>query len=318
MRRLHGLDQVRKDMASVLTVGTFDGVHLGHQAILRYLLERAGALGGTSTVLSFHPHPREIVEGAPLSLLTTIEERADIMEEIGLDQLVVLPFTKEFSRLSAEAFVEDILVRGIGLREIVIGYDHAFGRDRRGNADLLRTLGKKHGFTVDIVPARIIQEQAVSSRKTRRVLEEDGGVEAAADMLGRPYCLTGRVVRGEGRGREMGFPTANIAVEHPRKVIPADGVYAVRVCRLSRDQDASPGNPSLPGMMNIGIRPTFGGEQRMIEVHLFDIEEDIYGELLRVEFVSRTRDERRFASKKELMRQLSQDQVRSKEILGGR
>ena len=318
MRRLHGLDQVRKDMASVLTVGTFDGVHLGHQAILRYLLERAGTLGGTSTVLSFHPHPREIVEGTPLSLLTTIEERADIMEEIGLDQLVVLPFTKEFSRLSAEAFVEDVLVRGIGLREIVIGYDHAFGRDRRGNADLLRTLGKKHGFTVDIVPARIIQEQAVSSRKIRRGLEEDGGVEAAADMLGRPYCLTGRVVRGEGRGREMGFPTANIAVEHPRKVIPADGVYAVRVCRLPRDQNASPGNPPLPGMMNIGIRPTFGGEQRMIEVHLFDIEEDIYGELLRVEFVSRTRDERRFASKKELMRQLSQDRVRSREILGGR
>ena len=318
MRRLHGLDQVRKDMASVLTVGTFDGVHLGHQAILRYLLERAGTLGGTSTVLSFHPHPREIVEGTPLSLLTTIEERADIMEEIGLDQLVVLPFTKEFSRLSAEAFVEDVLVRGIGLREIVIGYDHAFGRDRRGNADLLRTLGKKHGFTVDIVPARIIQEQAVSSRKIRRGLEEGGGVEAAADMLGRPYCLTGRVVRGEGRGREMGFPTANIAVEHPRKVIPADGVYAVRVCRLPRDQNASPGNPPLPGMMNIGIRPTFGGEQRMIEVHLFDIEEDIYGELLRVEFVSRTRDERRFASKKELMRQLSQDRVRSREILGGR
>ena len=318
MRRLHGLDQVRKDVASVLTVGTFDGVHLGHQAILRYLLERAGTLGGTSTVLSFHPHPREIVEGTPLSLLTTIEERADIMEEIGLDQLVVLPFTKEFSRLSAEAFVEDVLVRGIGLREIVIGYDHAFGRDRRGNADLLRTLGKKHGFTVDIVPARIIQEQAVSSRKIRRGLEENGGVEAAADMLGRPYCLTGRVVRGEGRGREMGFPTANIAVEHPRKVIPADGVYAVRVCRLPGDQNASPGNPPLPGMMNIGIRPTFGGEQRMIEVHLFDIEEDIYGELLRVEFVSRTRDERRFASKKDLMRQLSQDRVRSREILGGR
>ena len=318
MKRLHGLDQIRKDMASVLTVGTFDGVHLGHQAILRYLLERAGALGGTSTVLSFHPHPREIVEGTPLSLLTTIEERADIMEEIGLDRLAILPFTKEFSRLSAETFVEDILVRGIGLREIVIGYDHAFGRDRRGNADLLRTLGKKHGFTVDIVPARIIQEQAVSSRKIRRALEEDGGVEVAADMLGRPYCLTGRVVRGEGRGREMGFPTANIAVEHPRKVIPADGVYAVRVYRLSGHADGSPKNRSLPGMMNIGIRPTFGGGQRMIEVHLLDTEEDMYGELLRVEFVSRTRDERRFASQKDLIRQLFQDRVRSRQILDGR
>ncbi len=316
MKRLHGLDQVRKDTASVLTVGTFDGVHLGHQAILRYLLERAATLGGISTVLSFHPHPREIVEGAPLSLLTTIEERADIMEEIGLDRLVILPFTKEFSRLSAEAFVEDVLVRGVGLREIVIGYDHAFGRDRRGNADLLRTLGKKHGFTVDIVPARIIREQAVSSRKIRQALEGSGDVEAAAAMLERPYCLTGRVVRGEGRGREMGFPTANIDVEHPRKAIPADGVYAVRVYRLSGHPDGSQ-NRSLPGMMNIGVRPTFGGERRMIEVHLFDVEEDMYGELLRVEFVSRTRNERRFASKKELMRQLSQDRVRSKEILGG-
>ncbi len=317
MKRLHGLDQVRKDTASVLTVGTFDGVHFGHQAILRYLLERARALGGISTVLSFHPHPREIVEGTPLPLLTTIEERADIMEEMGLDRLVILPFTREFSRLSAEAFVEDILVRGIGLREIVIGYDHAFGRDRRGNADLLRTLGEKHGFTVDIVPARIIQEQAVSSRKIRQALEERGDAEAAADMLGRSYCLTGRVVRGEGRGREMGFPTANIDVEHPRKAIPADGVYAVRVYRLSGPPDGVPENRSLPGMMNIGVRPTFGGERRMIEVHLLDVEEDMYGELLRVEFVSRTRNERRFASKKDLVKQLSQDRVRSREILGG-
>lgn len=318
MKRLHGLDQAQRDTASVLTVGTFDGVHLGHQSILRYLLERAGVLGGISTVLSFHPHPREIVEGTPLPLLTTIGERADIMETFGLHRLVILPFTKEFSRLSAEAFVEDILVRRIGLREIVIGYDHAFGHDRRGNADLLRTLGKKHGFTVDIVPARIIKEQTVSSRKIRQALEERGDVGAASGMLGRSYCLTGRVVHGEGRGREMGFPTANIEAEHPGKVIPADGVYAVRVDRLSAHRGGAPDNRSLPGMMNIGMRPTFGSARRVIEVHLLDIEEDMYGEILRVEFVSRTRNERRFASKKDLMRQLSQDRVRSREILGGR
>lgn len=311
MKRLHGLDQVRKDSASVLTVGTFDGVHLGHQAILRYLQERAAALGGISTVLSFHPHPREIVEEAPLSLLTGIDERADLMAAMGLGQLIVLPFTKEFSRLSAEAFVEDVLVRGIGVREIVIGYDHAFGRDRRGNADLLRTLGARHGFTVDMVPARIIAEQAVSSRKIRQFLEEAGDVAAAATMLGRSYSLEGKVVRGAGRGRDIGFPTANMEVVHPRKAIPAHGVYAVRVRRGAKDR-----NTALAGMMNIGVRPTFDGARRMLEVHLLDLDEDLYGEILRVEFVSRMRGERRFGGKKELARQLSEDKIRTRKILG--
>ncbi len=312
MKRLHGLDEVCRDSASVLTVGTFDGVHLGHQAILRYLQERAAALGGISAVLSFHPHPREIVEETALSLLTTIDERADLMATMGLGQLIVLPFTKEFSRLSAEAFVEDVLVRGIGAREIVIGYDHAFGRDRRGNADLLRALGAKHGFAVDMIPARIVAEQTVSSRKIRQLLEEAGDVAAAATMLGRPYSLEGKVVRGAGRGRDLGFPTANMAITHPRKAIPAHGVYAVRVRRRSKGQPAA-----LPGMMNIGVRPTFGGAQRMIEVHLLDLDENLYGEILRVEFVSRMRGERRFGSKKELARQLSEDKARSSKILKG-
>ncbi len=312
MKRLHGLDQVRKDRASVLTVGTFDGVHLGHQAILQYLRERARAREGISTVLSFHPHPREIVEGTPLPLLTTIEERADLMAAAGLEQLIVLPFTKEFSRLSAEAFVENVLVRGIGARKIVIGYDHAFGRDRRGNADLLRTLGARHGFTVDMAPARIVAEQAVSSRKIRQFLEEAGDVAAAATMLGRPYGLEGKVVRGAGRGRDIGFPTANIEVTHPRKAIPAQGVYAVRVRRAAKNRDTA-----LMGMMNIGVRPTFEGARRTLEVHLLDLDEDLYDEILRVEFVSRMRGERRFGSKNELARQLSEDKVRSREILEG-
>ena len=312
MKRLHGLDQVRKDKASVLTVGTFDGVHLGHQAILQYLQERARARDGLSTVLSFHPHPREIVEGAPLPLLTTIDERADLMAAMGLEQLIVLPFTKEFSRLPAEAFVEDVLVRGIGVREIVIGYDHAFGRDRRGNADLLRTLGARHGFTVDTAPTRIVADQAVSSRKIRRFLEEDGDADAAATMLGRPYSLEGQVVRGAGRGRDLGFPTANIAATHPRKAIPAHGVYAVRVRRAAKNPDTA-----LMGMMNIGVRPTFDGARRTLEVHLLDLNEDLYDEILRVEFVSRMRGERRFGSKNELATQLSEDKVRCRRILEG-
>ena len=296
----------------MLTVGAFDGVHLGHQAILRYLQERAEALSAVSAVLSFHPHPREIIEGTPLSLLTTIEERADLMEAMGLGQLIVLPFTKEFSRLSAEAFVEDVLVGGVGVREIVVGYDHAFGRDRRGDADLLRTLGAKHGFTVDMIPARIVQEQTVSSRKIRRFIEESGDVASAAAMLGRTYGLEGKVVRGAGRGRELGYPTANVEPVHPRKAIPARGVYAVRALRASQGRAAA-----LPGMMNIGVRPTFEGARRTLEAHLFDLDEDLYDEILRVEFVSRIREERRFASAKELGRQLSEDEARCRRMLEG-
>lgn len=310
MKRQVGLDQIVNDRTSVVTVGTFDGVHVGHRTILAYLVRRARDRGGSSVVLSFDPHPREVVTGEPMPLLTTIDERADAVESIGIDRFVIVPFTRAFSRLPAEAFVEDILVRRIGLREIVIGYDHAFGHDRRGDAALLKEMGEEHAFTVDVIPPQVVAEHVVSSTEIRKLLESEGDVVSAAGMLGRRYGLRGIVERGEGRGRTIGFPTANLAVEHPRKVIPARGVYAVRV------GIESAGDLGLAGMMNIGVRPTFGAGQRTLEVHLLEFEGSLYGEVLRIEFVARMRDEQHFASKDELVQQLSRDRSRCKQLLG--
>lgn len=304
MERYYGLEELRPDPGAVVTVGTFDGVHVGHQALLAYVRERATAQAGRSVAVSFDPHPREVVHGEPVPLLTTVDERAEAFEALGLDRFVVLPFTKDFAALSPEAFVRDVLVKHVGLREIVIGYDHGFGRGRSGDAELLEQLGAELGFATDIVPPQLVARHVVSSSEVRRLLTEAGDAERAAEMLGRPYALTGRVVEGDRRGRTIGYPTANLAVDHPRKVVPCEGVYAVGV-RL-------PDGARRGGMLNIGRRPTFGGEERRIEVHLFDFRGDLYGQPLRVEFVARIRDERRFESVEALTEQLSRDAARCK------
>lgn len=312
MKREFGLEQIRKDTSSVVTVGTFDGVHVGHQAIIRYLVNRARERNGTSVVVSFSPHPREVVHGEEIPLLTTIDERADAVEKLGVDRFIIILFTREFSRLKAEEFVREILVDRIGLREIAIGYDHAFGRDRRGGPEMLKDLGEQLGFTVDIIPAQVVNEHVVSSSEIRELLAGEGDVALAEALLGRPYSLRGTVVRGDGRGRAIGFPTANLSVDHPRKVIPAPGVYAVRV--------EIPGRPAygpgmLEGMMNIGYRPTFGSNDLAVEVHLLDFDDDLYGADLRVEFANRMRDEQKFESKQALVEQLSRDRSRCKVLL---
>ena len=311
MKREYGLDQISRDSSSVVTVGTFDGVHVGHQAILRYLVNRAAERSGTSVVLSFDPHPREVVHGEEVALLTTIDERAEVMEKLGIDRFIVIPFTEEFSKLQAESFVRDILVSRIGLQEIVIGYDHAFGRDRRGDAELLADLGNEHGFTVDIIPAQVVEEHVVSSTEIRAALTESGDVKLAAQMLGRRYSLKGTVTKGDGRGRTIGFPTANLSVDHPRKTIPAAGVYAVRV-----HVPAGESHEVYAGMMNIGNRPTFKGQDFAVEVHLLEFEGNLYGQDLRIEFVDRMRDERKFDSVEGLMEQLSRDRSRCMQLLG--
>lgn len=321
MKREYGLDQISVDPSSVVTVGTFDGVHVGHRAILRYLVRRAAEQGGTSVVASFDPHPREVVHEEEVPLLTTIPERATVMEQLGIDRFIVIPFTREFSKLQAEEFVRDVLVQRIGLQEIVIGYDHAFGRDRRGDAELLTALGTKHGFSVDVIPAQVVEEHVVSSTEIRDALTTEGDVKLAAQMLGRAYSLTGRVVKGEGRGRSIGFPTANLAVDHPRKVIPAVGVYAVRVyLETPDDRASSTGDGAVTsayaGMMNIGRRPTFGDHELTLEVHLLDFQRTIYGSDLRIEFVARMRDEQKFESVEALTEQLSRDRSRCKQLLG--
>ncbi|NBC16107.1 MAG: bifunctional riboflavin kinase/FAD synthetase [Bacteroidetes bacterium] len=308
MIREYGLDQVSKDDRSVVTVGTFDGVHVGHQAILRYLQQRAETQAGQSVVVSFDPHPREVVHGEAVPLLTTIEERSDVMERLGIDRFIVIAFSEAFSKLDAEAFVEQVLVEQVGLKEIVIGYDHGFGRGREGDSDLLERLGARLGFAVDVIPPQAVDEHVVSSTEIRTRLVEEGDVTLAAEMLGRPYRLTGTVIEGDKRGRAIGFPTANLAVSHPRKVVPRRGVYAVR----ARGADLPVGQG---GMMNIGQRPTFNSSGQHQEVHLFDYEGTLYGEELRIEFVKRIRDERQFDGIEALKEQLSRDRVRCKAAL---
>lgn len=309
MRRENGLDQITRDERSVVTVGTFDGVHRGHQALVHYLIERAAARAGRSTVISFDPHPRTVVRGDQVPLLTTPEERADLLETLGLDRFIVVPFTKAFSNLRAKAYVEDFLVGRVGLQEIVVGHDHRFGSDRAGDAALLKRMGQALEFSVDVISAQEVEPYGVvSSSAVREVLLEKGDVQRARELLGRSYALSGRVERGEGRGRKLGFPTANLAPQDPRKLVPRQGVYAVRA--------QLPGDSTLRGgMMNIGRRPTFGGEEERLEVHLLDFEGDLYDRMLRIEFVRKLREERSFDGVEALKEQLSEDRRRCKSIL---
>ena len=309
MTREFGLHEITRDDRSVLTVGTFDGVHLGHRAILRYLRERAEGVGGRSVVVSFDPHPREVVLGEHVPLLTTLDERADLLEGLGIDRFVVLPFTRDLSNLEPRDYVERVLIETIGLREIVIGYDHRFGRNRSGSRETLEALGLEWDFSVDVIPEQIVHEVTVSSTEIRRLLTAEGDVREAGELLGRPYALTGTVIRGDGRGRTIGYPTANLRVHGDRKLVPRVGVYAVRVTR---------GGAEHRGMMNVGRRPTFETDGALsVEVHVFDFEGDLYGEPLRIAFAERIRDEVRFPGPEALVEQLREDEARSRSVLAG-
>lgn len=307
MKREIGWDAITRDERSVLTVGTFDGVHRGHQAIIEYLLQRTDEQGGTSTLVSFDPHPRSVVHDQDVPLLTTVEERASILEGLGLDRLVVIPFSEAFAQLEPESYVEEVLVERIGLREITVGYDHRFGRDREGDVEQLQALGETYGFDVDIIPAQEIDHQVVSSSRIRDLLLEEGAVQRARELLGRPYALTGTVERGDGRGRKIGYPTANLVVPDSRKVVPKVGVYATRVML--------PDGSRRWGMMNIGTRPTFDGMNETVEVHVLDFDGNLYGETLRVQFLQRLRDEHKFESVDALKTQLSEDKRHCKQVV---
>lgn len=308
MKKQFGLENIVRDDQAVLTVGTFDGVHLGHQAILRYLRERADRVGGVPTVVSFDPHPREVVTGEHVPLLTTLDERAALLREHGIERFVVLPFTRDLSNLSPEDYVDQVLFGTIGLREIVIGYDHRFGKDRAGDRSTLERLGDEHGFSVDVIPEQLVRDQTVSSSAIRRLLQA-GDVSGAAAMLGRSYTLTGLVVRGDQRGRAIGYPTANLRVHGERKLVPALGVYAVFV---ERDGER------LGGMMNVGRRPTFETDGAVsAEVHLFDFDGDLYGQRLVVHFVRRLRDEVKFDGIETLVARLREDEAESRSALHG-
>lgn len=305
-------DAARADLGRVaLTIGSFDGVHLGHRAILNRLARVARAHGAQSAVVTFDPHPREFFrpESAP-PLLTTLEERAGLLAEAGIGVLARLRFDAETADTPAEEFVTRTLLRMGEVAGIVVGYDFRFGKARGGDAALLVRLGAAHGFEFVEVGAASAGGTVVKSTVIREAVAS-GNLERARALLGRPYFVSGAVVHGAGRGRDIGFSTANVGLPSPRKLLPPDGVYAVRVAR-----EAAPGAAPSPGVANLGRRPTFGGGERVLEAHLLDGAGDLYGERIAVEFIARLRDERAFESQSALAAQIAEDVARARALLG--
>jgi riboflavin kinase / FMN adenylyltransferase len=297
-----------KKRGTVLTVGSFDGVHRGHWAVLEEIARRARAGGRTSLLVTFEPHPLEVVNppAAP-PLLTLPEERLEILAQSGVDSVAVVPFTRALSQLTPAEFVREVLLGQYAMEDLVIGYDHGFGRGREGDVEVLRRLGQELGFGVDVVPAKMDEGRAISSSLIRRAVA-GGDLDSAARWLGRPYSVTGVVQRGAGRGRTIGIPTINLAPPPPRKLLPPDGVYAAWVeWRGGR----------AGGMMNQGPRPTFGVDQRALEVHLFDFAGDLYGEQVKIQWVRRLRDVQAFPSREALVEQLSRDRDAAVAALSG-
>lgn len=290
---------------TVVTVGSFDGIHRGHQAVLAEITRRARAGGLESLLVTFEPHPLEVVnpEAAP-RLLTGPEEKREVLARMPIDRVAVLPFTRELAQLDPAQFVRQVLRAEYDMRELVLGYDHGFGRGRSGDVEMVRRLGAEDGFGVDVVDAVRDDGQPISSTLIRTAVAH-GELDRAARWLGRPYAVSGVVERGAGRGRTIGIPTLNVAPP-PKKLLPPDGVYAVRV-------HGSWGVRG--GMMNQGPRPTFGVTARGLEVHLFDFAVDVYGEAVRIEWVRRLRDVRTFGSREELVAQLGRDGTMARESL---
>ena len=283
---------------AVATTGTFDGVHLGHKKILSQLVQTAHKVGGESVLLTFSPHPRLVLQpDVELQLLTSLEEKIGLLEQTGLDHLIIHPFTKEFSRTPSLEFVREILVNQLGVKQLVIGYDHHFGRNREGSFHHLKEFGPIYGFEVEEIPALDIDAVNISSTKIRTALIE-GNVELATTYLGHPYIIGGEVIKGDQIGRSIGFPTANLDINFQHKLIPADAVYAGYV-RLNGEHHKA--------MANIGRRPTVGSNRRSVEIHLLDFEGDLYGQHLHFAVGHRLRDIMNFKSLDALKTQLTLD-----------
>ena len=299
MRIYHNINDFKPIQNAVVTIGTFDGVHIGHRKIIAKLQELAAEISGETVILTFFPHPRMILhpEDQDIKLITTINEKAELLEGLGIDHLIVTPFSRDFSNLSALEYIHDILVARIGVKKIVIGYDHRFGKDRKGGLEDLQRLSKEFEYDVIEIPEQDINDVAVSSTKIRAALLNDE-VDLANQYLGYSFFISGRVIRGDQIGRQIGYPTANILVGENYKLIPADGIFAVTV---------NVGDNTYKGMAYIGHRPTINGMSRNIEVNIFDFDKDIYDQNIRLNFHHFVRSDIRFNSLDELKLQLAKD-----------
>ncbi|MDH7913480.1 bifunctional riboflavin kinase/FAD synthetase [Winogradskyella sp. SYSU M77433] len=286
--------------AKVTTIGTFDGIHIGHQKILKRVVNLARQQDYKPVVLTLFPHPRMVLQkDNSIKLLNTIDERIELLKSFGIEEVIVKPFTKAFSNLSAEDYVKSILVDELNTKQVVIGYDHHFGKNRSANIEDLRAFAKTYHFKVEEISAQDIEDVTVSSTKIRTALDK-GEVDLANSYLGYNYFITGEVVKGKGLGRTIDYPTANISIKEDYKLIPHDGVYVVK---------STIDNTTIFGMMNIGTNPTVGGKTRSIEVHFFGLEKDIYNENLKIEFLKRLRSEQKFENLEALKDQLSKDKT---------
>ncbi|RXJ52577.1 bifunctional riboflavin kinase/FAD synthetase [Gelidibacter gilvus] len=306
MKVLTATDSSIPQTPSVVTIGTFDGVHIGHQKIIKKLTKRASEENLISVVLTFFPHPRMVLQQNPnIELLNTISERKEILSALGLDFIYVKEFTKVFAELSARDFVKTILVDTLHVKHVIIGYDHQFGKDRSANIDDLKRFGAEFGFQVEEISAQDVEDVAVSSTKIRSALKS-GDIKTANSFLGYQYYINGTVVRGKGFGKKMEFPTANINVPDAYKLIPKNGVYVV-----SSMHDGK----IIYGMMNIGVNPTFDANKKTIEAHFFDFDQNLYDQNLKIIFLDRLRDEHKFESVEALIAQLRQDQKNAQQII---
>ena len=299
MKTIHGIENFPADEASIVTIGTFDGVHLGHQQILKQLIDTSRKSKLKSVLLTFFPHPRMVLQpDVPMHLIQTIEERERALAKTGLDYLVIHPFSAEFSRLSADDYVKRVLVQQLNVQKVVVGYDHRFGRNRTASLEDMCHYADIYDFELIEIDAKKIDSTAVSSTKIRKSIDE-GNIELANTYLGQPFTLEGMIVHGDKRGRELSYPTANMDLKNPHKIVPKQGVYLVK-SNLS--------NRVVYGMMNIGTKPTFDASMPSIEVHFFDWNGDLYGQAVQVELLKWVREERKFSSVEELQTQIQADE----------
>jgi len=310
MHIYRNIDHLPAFRRAVITIGTFDGVHSGHQKILEQLRQEAARIDGETVIITFHPHPRKIVKGATadIRLINTLQEKIELLSEKRIDHMVVVPFTEAFSQLTAEQYIQEFLVGKFHPHTIIIGYDHQFGKGRAGDYHLLEDFSRREGFQLQEIPVYLLNEISVSSTRIREAISK-ADLDTANSLLGYDFFFTGRVVDGNKLGRTLGYPTANLQIEDPEKLIPGDGIYAVEAMEIPEETGGNvfDNGVRLKGMMSIGIRPTIGGTSRVIEVNIFDFNGDLYGKQLRVFMKKYLRKEEKFPGLDELKQALAKD-----------